>query len=80
MSSGRVRIALALVLALGVSGCESFDFDKLNPFGDGKKPIPGARTPVFPGGVPGVEQRAPLLQPSNSAVPASSAAPTLGAQ
>ncbi|GGF86986.1 hypothetical protein GCM10007301_53590 [Azorhizobium oxalatiphilum] len=74
MLRGRVRIALALILALGVTGCESLD--KFNPFGDGKKPLPGTRTPVFPGGVPGVESRAPLLQPSNSNV-SLGAAPTV---
>lgn len=74
MLRGRVRIALALVLALGVTGCESLE--KLNPFGDTKKPLPGSRTQVFPGGVPGVEDKAPLLQPSNANVPLG-AAPTL---
>lgn len=74
MLRGRLRIACVLVLALGVSGCESLE--KLNPFGDGKKPIVGQRTPVFPEGVPGVEAKAPVLQPSNSNVPLG-AAPTL---
>ncbi len=74
MLRGRLRIALALILALGVTGCESLD--KFNPFGDQKKPLPGQRAAVFPEGVPGVETKAPILQPSNSNVPVG-AAPTL---
>lgn len=61
------RIALALVALMGVSGCESLD--KFNPFGDNKKPLPGARSPVFPEGVPGVDYSAKYSQPSNANAP-----------
>ena len=53
------RIVLAVSLfALGVTlaGCESFDpSDWFNQ----KKPLPGDRKEVFPGGVPGVPQGVP---------------------
>jgi hypothetical protein len=63
---------LALTLALG--GCETSGVwdsansasDKFqdmmsdfNPFGTSKKPLPGERREVFPGGVPGVQQGVP---------------------
>jgi hypothetical protein len=52
-------LAVAPVLA----GCESFDNfdpDKLDIFGlNKKKPLPGERRDVFPGGVPGVTQGIP---------------------
>ena len=49
-------VALAPVLA----GCEDFDMDKLDVFGlNKKKPLPGERRDVFPGGVPGVTQGIP---------------------
>ncbi len=72
MLRGRIRIAFALALAFGVSGCESLE--KLNIF-DTKKPLPGQRQQVFPGGVPGVEDKAPLVQPSNSNVSLGAAPP-----
>ena len=65
-------IVLAAALPLGLAGCGTFwdgansmsdrfsdmmhDF---NPFGTGKKPLPGERRPVFPEGVPGVQQGIP---------------------
>ena len=59
--------ALALIAALAaapmLAGCESFedfDMDKLDVFGlNKKKPLPGERRDVFPGGVPGVTQGIP---------------------
>jgi hypothetical protein len=54
----RRSIMTASLLALGMmlSGCETFDpSDWFNQ----KKPLPGERKPVFPGGVPGVPQGVP---------------------
>lgn len=54
-----------LALAFALSGCASADqFDPTdwvptNWFGGGKKPLPGERHEVFPGGVPGVPQGVP---------------------
>jgi hypothetical protein len=49
-------IASLLTVSLTVSGCESFDpSDWFNP----KKPLPGERKEVFPGGVPGVPEGVP---------------------
>ncbi|MBO0757223.1 MAG: hypothetical protein J2P54_15285 [Bradyrhizobiaceae bacterium] len=61
------RITLAagmLCLGLAVAGCADFDPDKigekLDVFGlTKKKPLPGERKDVFPGGVPGVSQGVP---------------------
>ena len=90
----RVIFLLPLLAALG--GCETSSFwdsannasDKFsdwmsdfNPFGGSKKPLPGERKEVFPGGVPGVQQGVPpdlmrgqqnadaLLQPEQPAPP-----------
>ena len=63
-SIGR-RLTLVLVfagLALAAAGCESLD--KLNPFGEKEKILPGTRSPVFPEGVPGVDYGAPPPQPA----------------
>ncbi|MBY0381708.1 MAG: hypothetical protein K2W78_07325 [Xanthobacteraceae bacterium] len=51
-------------LAVGLSGCggatvNSFDPTDWLDFLDQKKPLPGNRKPVFPEGVPGVEQGVP---------------------
>lgn len=63
-----VRSALiVLPLTFAVAGCETFE--KLNPFAEQQTPLPGARKPVFPEGVPGVEYGAPPQQPSNSNIP-----------
>jgi len=62
----RALLALtAISLAFATAGCESMD--KLNPFLEKEKPLPGPRTPVFPEGVPGVDYNAPPPQPANSA-------------
>ena len=58
-------IILSAVIALApmLAACESlddFDLDKLDIFGlSKKKPLPGERHDVFPGGVPGVTQGIP---------------------
>lgn len=55
----------AMLLAVGcvLSGCggamNSFDPTDMLSFLDTKKPLPGTRHPVFPEGVPGVEQGVP---------------------
>src|SRR6202048_1520906 len=60
------RIALAVVIALsgalagcGGGGMSSFDPSDLLDFLDTKKKLPGERKPVFPEGVPGLEQGVP---------------------
>jgi hypothetical protein len=65
-------IVLAAVLPLSLTGCGTFwdgansltdrmsdALHDFNPFGTGKKPLPGERRPVFPDGVPGVQQGIP---------------------
>lgn len=59
-----LRLALALALAAGLAGCETFD--KINPFSEKETPLSGQRQQVFPEGVPGVSYTAPVAQPSNS--------------
>ncbi|MFG1425372.1 hypothetical protein [Roseixanthobacter glucoisosaccharinicivorans] len=63
-----LRLLLAGSALLALTGCESFDFDKINPFQERKTPLSGTRQPVFPNGVPGVTASAPLDQPSNANV------------
>ena len=49
-------IASLLAVGVAVSGCETFDpTEWFNP----KKPLPGERKEVFPGGVPGVPEGVP---------------------
>src|SRR5882672_3279114 len=59
-------IALAVLIALsgalagcGGGGMSSFDPSDLLDFLDTKKKLPGERKPVFPEGVPGLEQGVP---------------------
>ncbi len=56
-AKSRLRRTLLLVpvlgLALAAAGCETLE--SLNPFAEREKPLPGARSPVFPEGVPGVD-------------------------
>ncbi len=67
-------MAAVLPLALALAGCETSGVwdsannisDRMqdavadfNPFGTGKKPLPGERRAVFPEGVPGVQQGVP---------------------
>ena len=52
--------AVLAAIAPALAGCEDFDMDKLDVFGlSKKKPLPGQREDVFPGGVPGVTQGIP---------------------
>jgi len=53
-------LAVLLAVAPMLAGCEDFDMDNLDVFGlNKKKPLPGERRDVFPGGVPGVTQGVP---------------------
>jgi len=62
----RALLALtALSLAFATAGCETMD--KMNPFQEKEKILPGPRAPVFPEGVPGVDYNAAPPQPANSA-------------
>ena len=54
-----VLIALSGVLAGCSSGLSNFDPSDLLDFLDTKKKLPGERKPVFPEGVPGLEQGVP---------------------
>lgn len=58
-----VIVASAIALSLALAGCESLE--KMNPFAEKEKILPGARTPVFPEGVPGVDYSAPPPQPAS---------------
>jgi len=58
-------VLTALSLAFATAGCETLD--KMNPFLEKEKPLPGPRAAVFPEGVPGVDYNAPPPQPANSA-------------
>jgi hypothetical protein len=49
-------VAFLLGAGLTLSGCESFDPES---WFSTKKPLPGDRRPMFPGGVPGVPQGVP---------------------
>ncbi|HET9902997.1 MAG TPA: hypothetical protein VFQ27_04770 [Xanthobacteraceae bacterium] len=68
-------LAATLLLSLGLAGCETSDvmdsvsekIHDFNPFGTAKTKLPGERRPVFPEGVPGVQQGIPPdLMPGNS--------------
>jgi len=53
-------VTVACVLSgCGGGGANSFDPTDMLSFLDTKKPLPGTRHPVFPDGVPGVEQGVP---------------------
>jgi hypothetical protein len=55
-----ILVAVACVLSgCGGGGANSFDPTDMLSFLDTKKPLPGVRHPVFPDGVPGVEQGVP---------------------
>src|SRR6476660_1959274 len=54
-----VLIALSSALAGCSGGLSSFDPSDLLDFLDTKKKLPGERKPVFPEGVPGLEQGVP---------------------
>src|SRR5712671_990381 len=66
MRGSKRLIALAVVVALsgalagcGGGGLSNFDPSDLLDFLDTKKKLPGERKPVFPEGVPGLEQGVP---------------------
>ena len=58
-----IAAAVAIVLSGALAGCaggmSSFDPSDLLDFLDTKKKLPGERKPVFPQGVPGLEQGVP---------------------
>ncbi len=58
-----IATAVAIVLSSALAGCtgglSSFDPSDLLDFLDTKKKLPGERKPVFPQGVPGLEQGVP---------------------
>jgi hypothetical protein len=60
--------AFAIALAGTVAGCASFDPTDMLDFLDTKKKLPGDRRPVFPNGVPGIEEGVPreYLQGQNT--------------
>jgi hypothetical protein len=74
-----ILLAAVLPLSASLGGCGTFwdsansitdrfsdAMHDFNPFGTGKKPLPGERRPVFPEGVPGVHQGIPPdLMPHN---------------
>src|SRR3569623_3464145 len=58
--TGALLVTVACVLSgCGGGGANSFDPTDMLSFLDTKKPLPGTRHPVFPDGVPGVEQGVP---------------------
>ncbi len=57
--AGTVLIALCGVLGGCAGGLSNFDPSDLLDFLDTKKKLPGERKPVFPDGVPGLEQGVP---------------------
>src|SRR5262245_19313234 len=68
MSSRHAVVVVLACIGLGAAGCSSVSdivdnvqntVHDFNPFGTGKKPLPGDRKAVFPEGVPGVEQGIP---------------------
>src|SRR5947208_11093736 len=80
--TSRLIAAAVLIAFTGVlGGCSSFDPSDLLDFLDTKKKLPGDRKPVFPEGVPGLEQGVPkemykgAQQPDPNA-PAVAALPT----
>src|ERR1700680_2895455 len=62
-----VLVALSGVLAGCSGGISSFDPTDLLDFLDTKKKLPGDRKPVFPDGVPGLEQGVPKALYTGSA-------------
>src|SRR3954447_12863501 len=58
-TASAVLIALCAVLGGCSSGISSWDPTDLLDFLDTKKKLPGERKPVFPDGVPGLEQGVP---------------------
>ncbi|WP_322867402.1 hypothetical protein U7859_20945 [Bradyrhizobium ottawaense] len=83
----RLIAAAVLIAFTGVlGGCSSFDPSDMLDFLDTKKKLPGDRKPVFPEGVPGLEQGVPKdmykgaqQQPDPNAEPPPEAKPAKGA-
>jgi hypothetical protein len=78
-----VLMAALVALAPVLAGCEDFDLDKFDVLGlNKKKPLPGERQDVFPGGVPGVTQGIPpeYLKSNVEKQQAADAAATAAAQ
>jgi hypothetical protein len=80
--AGTVLIALSGVLGGCAGGLSSFDPSDMLDFLDTKKKLPGERKPVFPEGVPGLEQGVPKelykgaqQQPDDPAAQAAAAPP-----
>lgn len=77
-AKSRLRRTLLLLPVLGLTlaaaGCETLE--ALNPFAEREKPLPGARSPVFPEGVPGVDYNQAPPQPANSTYGMPSTEPT----
>ncbi len=67
MNRFRHSFLIAMTLALPLAGCDTLpDFSNADPtewfnvdFLHNKKPLPGERKPLFPGGVPGVTRGVP---------------------
>lgn len=57
--TGAMLVSIASVLSGCGGAANSFDPTDMLSFLDTKKPLPGTRHPVFPEGVPGVEQGVP---------------------
>src|SRR5215203_5959844 len=88
-SQRAISMAVAIVLSSALAGCSggisSFDPSDLLDFLDTKKKLPGERKPVFPEGVPGLEQGVPKdlykgarqqqIDEQNAAAAAAAAAP-----
>ena len=51
-----LHVMAVVACGLTLSGCETFDIEGMF---SNKKPLPGERRTVFPGGVPGVQQGVP---------------------
>src|SRR6201991_2973506 len=59
LSQRLIAITVLAAISAGLAGCSNFDPTDMMDWFDTKKKIPGDRKPVFPDGVPGVEQGVP---------------------
>ncbi len=82
LSQRLIAITVLAAISVTLAGCGSGDFDPTDMMDwfDTKKKIPGDRKPVFPDGVPGVEQGVPKelykgAQQQDQAPPVAEAAP-----
>ncbi|RAI34137.1 hypothetical protein CH338_21385, partial [Rhodoplanes elegans] len=77
-----ILLAAAAVAALPLAGCDQID--NLTAVFDTKKKLPGDRKPVFPEGVPGIQQGVPpeylpgarATEETTAAPPSEAAAPS----